>query len=293
VLNGQIRNGIAGSGIAEKLYDALVTIVSFGGVDSAEKAAELVLCASPSGSWRPEKLVVSECASMSGKWCLFPDKNIAYIYMKSLENQIVRKIYGNGRGWAFSRKDFTLLGGAESVDRCLSRLAAKGTIRRLTRGLYDYPQYSRWLGQTLGPDMDQAAHALARKFGWHIQVTGNAALNILGLSTQVPTQYLYLSDGPSKTYNLLGAELGFQKARYTHLGVKRADSALLVQAIHALGQGGISPEHTRAMARYLTPEPPLPDKTCNAIAKDTQYVTSWVQAAIVQVLKAAAEAEAA
>lgn len=213
--------------------------------------------------------------------------------MKSLEKQMVSKVYGKGRGWVFSRKDFTLLGSAESVDRCLSRLAAKGIIRRLTRGLYDYPRSSRWLGQTLGSDMDQAAHALARKFGWQIQVTGNAALNILGLFAQVPTQYLYLSDGPSKTYNLLGAELGFKKARYTHLGVKRTDSALLVQAIHALGQGGATPEHIQAMARYLAPDGPLSSKTRDAIAKDTQYVTSWVQAAIVQVLKYTVQGEAA
>jgi|GEM_PF-272205 len=245
--------------------------------------------------WQPEAwgVVVLGCAKMSGNWDHFPDKHIAIIFMNSLENQILSKIYGKGRGWVFSRKDFTLLGSAESVDKCLSRLAAKGTIRRLTRGLYDYPRYSRWLGQTLGPDMDQAAHALARKFGWQIQVTGNAALNILGLSTQVPTQYLYLSDGPSKSYDLLGAELGFKKARYTHLGVKRADSALLVQAIHALGQAGITPEHIQAMARYLAPEGALSSKTRSAIAKDTQYVTSWVQASIVQVLNAAAEGEAA
>lgn len=74
MLNGQIRNCIAGNGIAEKLYDEL--------------------CSSPSGSWRPEKPVVSECAGMSGKWCLFPDKNIVCFSINSLENQIVSKIYG-------------------------------------------------------------------------------------------------------------------------------------------------------------------------------------------------------
>src|SRR5690554_1878145 len=108
--------------------------------------------------------------------------------MNNVENQIVNKIYGMGRGWAFSRKDFGLIGNANAIDQAFYRLAEKGTIRRLTRGLYDYPRYSRLLGETLGPDMDQAAHALARKFGWQIQVTGNAALNIMGLSTQVPTQ---------------------------------------------------------------------------------------------------------
>lgn len=211
--------------------------------------------------------------------------------MNSIEKQILSVIYGMGRGWSFSRKDFSLMGTPESIDKALYRLEKKGTIRRLTRGLYDYPRYSHLLNQILSPDMDQAAHALARKFGWQIQVTGNAALNILGISTQVPTQYLYLSDGPSKHYKLLGADLGFKKTRFTHLGVKRTDSALLVQGIHALGQGALTPEILNTMARYLAPTAPLPPKTHKAIAKDTQYVTAWVQEAITRVLAVAAGGE--
>jgi len=213
--------------------------------------------------------------------------------MKSIEKQIVNRIYGMGRGWAFSRKDFSLLAGAEHVDKSLSRLAQKGTIRRLARGLYDYPRFSRWLQQTLGPDMDQVAHALARKFGWNIQVTGNAALNILGISTQVPTRYIYLSDGPSKTYSVEGGEISFKKSRYTHLGLKLHQSALLVQAIEALGPDGLTPEYTQAMARYLSPQGPLPDKQRSAIAKDTQFVTSWVQASVIKVLQLASQPEEA
>lgn len=146
-------------------------------------------------------------------------------------DQILSRIYGNGRGWAFSRKDFALLGNADLIDKSLSILAQKGTIRRVMRGLYDYPRYSKWLQQSLEPDIDQVAHALARKYGWSIQVTGNAALNIMGLSTQVPTRYLYLSDGSSKAYLIGAVELEFKKARYSLLNTKRQDSALLVQAL--------------------------------------------------------------
>ena len=221
---------------------------------------------------------------MSGKTHTFPDKIRFKNSMKSQEKQILERIYGRGRGWAFSRKDFSLLTSPESIDKSLARLAEKGTIRRLARGLYDYPRQSRWLDQTLGPDMDQVAHALARKFGWSIQVTGSAALNILGLSTQVPTQYLYLSDGPTKTYEIAGVELRFKKARYTHLGTKLYQSALLVQAVEALGQGGLTPSHKPAIYRYLAPDGKLPEKLKTAIAKDTQYVTGWIQQSILELL---------
>ena len=81
------------------------------------------------------------------------------------------------------------------------------------RGLYDYPHYSKWLKQTLPADIAQVAHTLARKYGWTIQVTGNAALNIMRLSTQVPTRYLYLSDGSSKRYGIHGFAQGLRRHR--------------------------------------------------------------------------------
>lgn len=180
-----------------------------------------------------------------------------------------------------------MLGSADAIDKSLSVLSQKGRIRRVMRGLYDYPRYSRWLGQTLGPDIDQVAQALARKQGWRIQVTGNAALNIMGLSTQVPTRYLYLSDGPSKTYIVGAFELAFKKSSYSLLGCKRTDSALLVQALDALGKTQVNDAVLATMARYLAPDAPLPEKTRKAIAKDTQYVTSWIQEAVTDVLKQA------
>lgn len=226
-------------------------------------------------------------ATLSGKINDFPDKVMTYNSNKSIEKQLISVVYGNGRAWAFSRKDFSLLAEAELVDKALSRLAKKGTIRRLSRGLYDYPLFSKWLQQALGPDMDQVAHAIARKFGWNIQVSGNAALNIMGISTQVPTRYVYLSDGPSKTYQILDQELSFKKARFTHLNLKYPQSVLLVQAIEALGENGSDEATLKQMANYLHATTPFSAKKKQAIAKDTQYVTSWVQSKVQQVLEMA------
>jgi len=83
-----------------------------------------------------------------------------------------------------------------AIDITLHRLLKKGTLRRVIRGIYDYPKYSETLKTVLSPDSDQVAQALVRRFGWRIQFTGSTALNILGLSTQVPARIVYLSDGP-------------------------------------------------------------------------------------------------
>ncbi|CAA0123043.1 Uncharacterised protein [BD1-7 clade bacterium] len=212
---------------------------------------------------------------------------------KSLENKLLSRIYGRGRGWVFSKKDFATLGEGGSIDRALSRMAKKGAIRRIMRGLYDYPAYSALLKKSLSPDTDQVAQALARKFGWQIQVSGNAALNIMGLSAQVPTQYLYLSDGPSKTYTVGGITLAFKKTRFTQLGLKYKPNEILVQAIQALGDRPIRDDEKNKIIQYLTNTSGIKEVAdsgrlsallVNRILKDTQYVTSWVVSHIRQIL---------
>lgn len=212
---------------------------------------------------------------------------------QSVEQSVLQRIYGNGRGWAFSRKDFATLGEPGTLDRALSRLAEKKVIRRVMRGLYDYPAYSKLLQKELSPDIDQVAHALARKFGWQIQVSGNAALNMMGLSTQVPTQYLYLSDGPSKSYQVGSRTIEFKKTHFTQLGLKYQHSEILVQAIQSLGEQPLSAEQQNKIRDYLVATSgiksviesgKLSELLINRILKDTQYVTGWIVQRIRQVL---------
>jgi len=212
---------------------------------------------------------------------------------ETLEKSMLSRIYGRGRGWAFSKKDFSALGEAGSVDRALSRMAKKGVIRRVMRGLYDYPAYSKLLKKDLSPDIDQVAQALARKFGWQIQISGNAALNVMGLSTQVPTQYLYLSDGPSKSYQIDKVAIEFKKTRFTQLGLKYKQSEILVQAIQALGERPLSDDEIEKITRYLALSSGekevaetgrLSQLWVNRILKDAQYVTSWIGRNIRQLL---------
>ena len=77
--------------------------------------------------------------------------------------------------------DFIKEFSTNSIDKALSNLTKQGKIRRIARGLYDYPKYSDFLQMQLGPDIEQVAFAIARKFNWQIEISGNSALNILDL----------------------------------------------------------------------------------------------------------------
>lgn len=186
-----------------------------------------------------------------------------------IENQILSKIYGHGRGWAFSTIDFSTLGSRTAIDVSLHRLLKKGIIRRVIRGIYDYPKYSELLKQDLSPDIDQVASALARKFGWYIQVTGPTALNYLGLSTQVPGRFAYISNGPKRKYIIGKQTLEFERKALKESGFKLRESSIIVQALKSLGEENINDETIQKIKNWLT------TSLKKQILKDTRTVTGW------------------
>ncbi len=199
--------------------------------------------------------------------------------MKSISESCFYFIAGHGRGWVFSPSDLAGRFSRQQVDSLLSELTRQGRIRRVARGMYDYPGYSDLLQKTLSPDIDQVAAAYARKFGWRIEVSGESALNLLGLSTQVPGRYVYLSDGPNKRFEVMGTELEFKKSALKNIGFKYRESSLLVQALKALGKEHVSPgviEKARAQ---------LDSKQFEKILKDTQGATGWIYEAIKQICR--------
>lgn len=199
--------------------------------------------------------------------------------MQSIENKIKSSIYGNGRGWVFSKKDFSSLGQHKTIDTILSRLCAEGFIRRVVPGIYDYPKFSELLKREMSPDIDQVARALARKFGWSIQVSGNTALNVLGLSTQVPAKYLYYSNGRGRTYKVGNIELEFEKTALSDIGFKYPESDLVVQAIKALDRKKLTENEKQKIRDYFSLEKHA------WILRDTQYTTSWVYEVIKSIFK--------
>ncbi len=190
--------------------------------------------------------------------------------MQSIENKIIRKIYGKGRGWSFSQKDFMELGSPGAIDLSLARLNNTGKIRRIARGLYDYPAYSQLLECQLSPDLFQTAHALARKFNWQIQPNGAAALNKLGLSNQVPGKIIFLSDGPKRSYDIMGTALEFKKTGLKASKLNYPESEIIVQALKALEAKRIDEDIIKKIRKHFSPA------ERKRILKDTKYITGWI-----------------
>lgn len=188
-------------------------------------------------------------------------------------------IAGHRRGWAFSSSDLMKKFTRQETDSTLSDLAEKGKIRRICRGIYDYPGYSDFLQQELSPDIDKVARAFARKFNWRIEISGDSALNILGLSAQIEGKYIYLSDGPNKKYNILGTSLQFKRSILKNIGFQHKESSLIVQALKALGKERITTDVISKIRKHIDPG------MYNKILKDTQSSTGWIYETIKQICR--------
>ncbi|HPA11470.1 MAG TPA: DUF6088 family protein [Treponemataceae bacterium] len=167
--------------------------------------------------------------------------------------QVINRIYGKKRGWCFTPKDFLDLGSQEAVWQTLSRLVEKGLIRKVLRGVYEYPVKSRIQEGYVSPSPDTVAQAIARTNGWTILPDENTAMTILGLTTQISARWIYLTDGPNKKYSMDTLTIEFKRAPLRETSKLSRNSAILVHGIKGLGMDHINDESLNKLAAYLPP----------------------------------------
>ena len=152
----------------------------------------------------------------------------------SVPDRVMKHVRAHGRGSVFTPSDFLTVAARSSVDQALSRLVKGGQLRRLARGLYDFPKVHPKLGP-LSPAPDDVAQALARETGSQVQIAGARAANALGLSTQVPAQSTYLTDGPSRRVVLGKRVVNLRHASPKHLIAPGSLAGTVVQALRHVG----------------------------------------------------------
>ena len=189
-------------------------------------------------------------------------------------DQLREKITGANCGTIFVPSDFSDLADYGTVKMGLSRLEKTGLIRRVIRGVYEYPEFSDLLKEYVAPSPHQVALALARNFAWTIVPHGDTALNQLGLSTQVPAEWTYVSDGPYKEYSFGKTIIRLKHTANKDISNLSYKSALIVQAIKAIGQDRLDGAYMKKIAKVMNAN----EKT--AILAEGKYMTSWVYEAV-------------
>ncbi len=185
-------------------------------------------------------------------------------------NKIEDRIKNSPRGTVFLTSDFADLASADTSNKALLRLEEEGLIRRIMFGVYEYPEYNEFLGEFIEPAPRRVAEAIARKFGWTIVPSGDTALNLLGLSTQVPAVWLFVSDGTYKEYKFGNTTIKFKKTTNKEISKLSYKTALVIQGLKALGHGSVTDETIKKLRLILT------DEEREKMFTEAQYTTSWI-----------------
>ena len=196
----------------------------------------------------------------------------------AIQAQIHRRIRGRGRGAVFTPKDFVDLGSRAAVDQSLSRLAHDGVLVRLRNGVYHYPKTHPRLG-TLAPDADTVARALVGDAP--LQVTGASAVNVLGLSTQVPARTIYWSDRSYKDVPIGQRVVSIRKASPRRLAAAGRPSGPVIQALKHLGPDSVGPRIVKKL-RVTLPQS-TKDDLRTFVKRNPRMVPDWMQLPVSQI----------
>jgi hypothetical protein len=189
--------------------------------------------------------------------------------VKTTGNQIISRIYGHGTGWVFTPDHFKDLGSRNAVASALKRLKQTGLIRQLARGLYDYPRVDPQLG-LLQPPTDDVAKALTGRDAARIQPTGAYAANLLGLSTQVPINVVYLTDGLSRTVQIGNRLITMKRTTPRNMATAGKTSGLVIQALRHLGQKNVDDQIVTRIDQLLDANARI------QLRKDIRHAPAWI-----------------
>jgi hypothetical protein len=190
---------------------------------------------------------------------------------QAIDSRVLATIHRHGRGSVFVPADFLRIGSREAVDLALHRLARKGTIRRLARGVYDFPKEHPVLGP-LTPSADVVARALAGRDRTRLQPAGAYAANTLGLSEQVPAKAVFLTDGPARTVRIGTTTIQLRQTTARNMATAGRLSGLLIQALRELGKEHVTPERREHLKRTL------PAEKRRELIKDLKLAPAWMHA---------------
>ena len=218
--------------------------------------------------WRRGR-TIAHLACYSSGFLVRKIARFSYNVMSSIENKILSRIYGFKRGSIFTPSHFLDLGSRQAVDLALHRLVKKKILRRLARGLYEYPREHPELG-ILSPDIQKVAKALAGKDRIRLQPADAYAANLLGLSEQVPAKVVFLTDGSSRTVKIGRQEIQLRQTTPRNMAAAGRLSGLLMQAFRHLGREHITPKRMTHLKRTL------PANERKQLIKDIPLAPVWM-----------------
>lgn len=191
--------------------------------------------------------------------------------LESVENKVIERFKKAKRGTVFFTDDFLRFGTAKNISKTLERLVDKNEITRVSRGIYTRPEINKQLGITLSPSTETIARAIARRDRARIIPTGQYALNVLGLSTQIPMNAVYLTDGAARKITIGKRTILFKKTTPRNLAAIGEISGMVIQGLKALGKNELTEDETSQVVEILKKE------KSERLRHDIRLAPEWIR----------------
>jgi predicted transcriptional regulator of viral defense system len=189
--------------------------------------------------------------------------------MSNTSNRILARIKSKNYG-AFTSSDFSDIDNYKMISKTLETLDDKGIIKRARRGIYYIPKYNELLGIEEAPSINEIAKAIARQYNLIIIPSGNYALNLIGLSTQVPIKYVYITNGPYNEYEVGNNTIYFKHSTSREINNLPYKILICIQALKTIGKNNIDENIIKKIICFLD------DVDKNNLKTKNYKITSWI-----------------
>ena len=189
--------------------------------------------------------------------------------MQSIEKRIGTRIQSKGQGACFTPNAFLDLGSPGAVRIALHRLEKRGIVRRLARGLYDFPKQHPSIG-FLSPGPEEVVKALSERDASRMQPSGGYAANLIGLSEQIPARIVFLTDGPTRHVRIGRQEIILKNTTTRNMATAGRISGTVIQALRHLGASQIGNQHIAHLRHALVAS----EKA--QLNQDRMYAPGWM-----------------
>ena len=190
--------------------------------------------------------------------------------MQNTELQILTKIKKAKRGALFFADSFVNFGNAKTINKALERLVKSNEIDRVATGIYVRPVINKNFGK-IHPTTEEIALAIAKRDKARVVPTGSYALNQLGLSTQVPMNIVYLTDGAARLVKIGRMTIKFKKTTPRNVSATGEISRLVIQALRTLGKNNVTGEEIAHIQKLLKKEKPT------RLEHDIRFAPAWIR----------------
>ena len=177
--------------------------------------------------------------------------------IQSIDDKIINSLSKCGRGIVFFPATFSHYAQPKAVNKALERMTDAGVIIRIANGIYCYPKIEKKIGLgILYPTFEEIARSIAKRDKARIAPAGAYAQNKLGLSSQIPMNVVYLTDGERRKVTIHdGRGIFFKHVAPRIFAFSDPLAQLLTIALKDIGNGNVTDEQKKCVKKLVNEHP--------------------------------------